>query len=484
MGDGEKRSVNSEYNSSKSLLVDLSPKLGLVEKEGRVATRSQNHLQSPATVSVHEAAVNNSAKPNSFKQDAVKQDAVKQDAVKQDAVKQDAVKQNTVKQDTKSKLHAPRVVASLNEEPAPADAELKGRKAVKASLLSSEKSPGKRSSNATLGLGIDKGLEGKLQTLLDDYEVADAGVVVLRLSDGKIAAAAGRILGKGRHDSSVLTPRWPAASLIKVLTADLLLSAGLNTKTKECFDGGFRRLSLRDVQRNTGGTCASLATAFGRSYNVPFARWSLRHLSVDQFQAGLANLGFRKDNKFGLNAKAYEMGAGISKLEFANVVTGFAHIPISAVHAAFLASLVARDGSSFLPSRISEPRGREVRWTTKSNAGQLKVMMRETVRNGSATTAFRKDSGAKWAVRECAGKTGSLAVKGRDLSWFVGFAPYENPQYAVASYAANEAEWRIRATYIGKQALRAAVLKSSPYRPIHDRWYRERRANREKLTVR
>ena len=50
-----------------------------------------------------------------------------------------------------------------------------------------------------------------------------------------------------------------------------------------------------------------------------------------------------------------------------------------------------------------------------------------------------------------AGKTGSLAEQGpfRDYSWFVGFAPVENPQVAVATFVMNNAQWRVRADHPG-----------------------------------
>ena len=56
-----------------------------------------------------------------------------------------------------------------------------------------------------------------------------------------------------------------------------------------------------------------------------------------------------------------------------------------------------------------------------------------------------------------AGKTGSLAdVRPfRDYSWFVGYAPADNPEVAVATVIVNERLWHARAPTVAKEALEA-----------------------------
>lgn len=61
------------------------------------------------------------------------------------------------------------------------------------------------------------------------------------------------------------------------------------------------------------------------------------------------------------------------------------------------------------------------------------------------------------------GKTGSLADKKpfRDYSWFVGFAPKEDPKIAVAAVIVNDPKWRIRATWLGREAMRLGMQNLS-----------------------
>jgi peptidoglycan glycosyltransferase len=97
--------------------------------------------------------------------------------------------------------------------------------------------------------------------------------------------------------------------------------------------------------------------------------------------------------------------------------------------------------------------------------------MIRAVKKGSARRAFLERRRPAMGRLGAGGKTGSLFIRskaGQDLSWFVGFAPADKPEIAVAAYVINGPKWRIRAPYVGREALRAALLKTSPYRPTQD----------------
>ena len=79
---------------------------------------------------------------------------------------------------------------------------------------------------------------------------------------------------------------------------------------------------------------------------------------------------------------------------------------------------------------------------------------------GTARKVFGRD---RWNRRSplndvaVAGKTGSLSDREpfRDYSWFVGFAPADNPQIAVSAVVVNERLWRIKAPFVAREALLA-----------------------------
>jgi peptidoglycan glycosyltransferase len=89
-------------------------------------------------------------------------------------------------------------------------------------------------------------------------------------------------------------------------------------------------------------------------------------------------------------------------------------------------------------------------------AAELARMMRNTVSEGTARRAFARARGPLRGI-SVAGKTGSLADAQpyRDYSWFVGYAPADRPQVAIATVVVNERLWHARAPTVAREALEA-----------------------------
>src|SRR3569832_672927 len=91
-------------------------------------------------------------------------------------------------------------------------------------------------------------------------------------------------------------------------------------------------------------------------------------------------------------------------------------------------------------------------------------MMRETVASGSATKSFRGPGGRPYLgdVR-VAGKTGTLTrnEQNRFYTWFVGFAPTDRPEVAVAALIVNTPIWRMKAPQLARDVLRAKNTKQN-----------------------
>jgi cell division protein FtsI/penicillin-binding protein 2 len=83
-------------------------------------------------------------------------------------------------------------------------------------------------------------------------------------------------------------------------------------------------------------------------------------------------------------------------------------------------------------------------------------MMRETVLHGTASRVFAR-AGRELRGVTVAGKTGSLNEQKpfRDHTWFVGYAPADEPQVVVATVVVNGPMWRVRAPWVAKEALAA-----------------------------
>ncbi len=313
--------------------------------------------------------------------------------------------------------------------------------------------------------GTDRELVMKMHRLFDDYDVPEAGVVVLDIKTGKVLAEVGHRNGQSER-AAANQARWPGASIFKIVTASALLKVGIRPEDQWCFDGGFRKLTLRDVKGKTGATCSSFATSFARSYNVPFGRWADRRLSPASLADQASKLGFGSAASLGMIAGASKRAQlPTERLEFAQAAAGFGDIELSALHGAMLASLVASGGVATEPRYDDKTKVVRQRLLPIGRAKALQAMMVKTVASGSARRAFREHGRSVMRKDGAGGKTGSLSVKGRDLSWFVGFAPADNPKVAVGAYVANHPTWRIRATYVGREALRSAIYGTTPYRP-------------------
>jgi cell division protein FtsI/penicillin-binding protein 2 len=93
---------------------------------------------------------------------------------------------------------------------------------------------------------------------------------------------------------------------------------------------------------------------------------------------------------------------------------------------------------------------------TKETADQLSTMLLTTVTKGTSRKAFHDRRGRPLlASINVAAKTGS--INGTDpaghYSWFAAYAPVEDPQIALVALIINQDKWKIKASYLGEQAL-------------------------------
>jgi penicillin-binding protein A len=92
----------------------------------------------------------------------------------------------------------------------------------------------------------------------------------------------------------------------------------------------------------------------------------------------------------------------------------------------------------------------------------LTMMMVETVANGSAYKSFHDASGRAFLPGiEVAGKTGTLTrhKENRHYTWFIGFAPVDKPEVAVAALVVNTPTWHIKGPELARDVLRSYFAK-------------------------
>lgn len=315
-------------------------------------------------------------------------------------------------------------------------------------------------SQGETALTIDPSLQEQLTRIMKDYQVPYGAAVVMEPSTGRVLALAEH--SQAQPDVRGLTTRavFPAASIFKIVTGSALLEVGVSPDEESCFHGGKRRLSerlLEDSERD--GACYSLAAAMGKSANVIFGKMTKKYLAADALRRMAARLRFNRPIPFPIPTDISLASIPEEEFELAETGAGFGNVYLSPLHGAALAAASAtgvwRDPLIFEPSPdVAPPPEEQVLSPEVQRA--LTDMLEQTVTNGTARRIFRERG---FRVEGAVGKTGTLADKNpfRDYSWFVGFAPKDNPRVAVAAVIVNDPLWRIRATWLGREAMRLAL---------------------------
>jgi penicillin-binding protein A len=311
-------------------------------------------------------------------------------------------------------------------------------------------------------LTLEPHLQKSMEKLLRMFRPVGAAVVALDPKTGKVLALAE--YGEG----TATRPLYPAASVFKIITGAALLEKGISPTSETCYHGGMHRLVGKLLEDKPGldRRCLSLSMALAKSANVVFAKMAVKHLDAEDLRKSAEKFLF---NRPIFDQPVEQSPAQIPEngLDFAKVASGFGEVKLSPMHAALIAAAVGNGGVAMEPSMIDSVDGVSVdptgsmRLMNPETAGSLRDMMKLTVSQGTATSSFRDRRRNALGKIEVAGKTGSLSNhKGpfKDYSWFVGFAPADDPKIAVAAVVVNGLKWRIHAPYIAREALKAYLV--------------------------
>lgn len=325
-------------------------------------------------------------------------------------------------------------------------------------------------------LTVDKDLQSHIRSLFARYDVPQGGLVAIDPKTGRVLAYVGYEAGKGESASVVTDPGPPAASVFKIVTASALVDAGVKSSTSVCYGGGMRGLVQADLvdSPKRDRWCATLADALGYSINAVFAKLADRHIDEARMAQYVSAFGFGQRLPFDLPATPSPADVPDSRLERARMAAGFWHSQLSPLHGALLASTIANDGQmpyAAIVDRIENGTGETLYQHTPRNFRQVLPrqtarttgeMMTNTVTKGTAKKAFWDSRGRPFlpGIR-VAGKTGTLSRYNphRTYNWWVGYAPVDDPQIAVAALVVNEPKWRIKASYVAKEALREYLVR-------------------------
>ncbi len=337
---------------------------------------------------------------------------------------------------------------------------------------------------ATLGhdravLSVSPRLQPALEKLLADQRVPVGAAVLMEPRTGRVLALAEHV-EKGPRAHVALQPFAPAASVFKIVTSAALLDRGIGPDSEVCFHGGKHRIQkalLADDPRRDR-RCLTLSSALGKSANVVFAKLAGRDLSAEILRAEAERFLFNVAIPFAWPVEPSPAPISDDPFELATTAAGFGPVRLSPLHGALMAALVA-NGGTFVPPRVVDevagvaapPPGEARQVIRPEVAAALARMMQTTVTEGTARKIFRRDRLARRSpLREVtvAGKTGSLSERDpfRDYSWFVGFAPVDDPQIAVAVAVVNDRIWHVKAPFVAHEALKAYFAEDGSLRGL------------------
>jgi hypothetical protein len=270
------------------------------------------------------------------------------------------------------------------------------------------------------------------------------------------------------------TGTYPAASLIKVVTAAAALEHAPGAAKRPCrFDGSPYRLTPQRVHPPKRGTEVSLSKALATSNNQCFAQLAVNSIGP----AGMLDV-IRRFGLLEVPAPAHAAGEaddpGEDEFALGRLGCGLAGCRITPLHAARLAGTLA-DGRLDAPrwmSRVVDGSGRDLplpagaesrRVLSETLAASMREMMVETTVRGTARRAFHPRGRPLIPGVRVAGKTGSLsgrAPAGR-YEWFIGVAPAERPRIAVAVVVVQGSVWHRSASQVSAQVFRELFCSES-----------------------
>jgi len=320
---------------------------------------------------------------------------------------------------------------------------------------------------------LDAELMKQVFSVLKRGRVALGNVVVMEPESGRVLAYASTDL-----DRFPPTRSYPAASLVKVITAAAALDRAPDTARLPCrYRGSPYRLTPSRIDPPSNGNTVSLRRALATSNNQCFAQLAVHALGARPLLEALGRFGWLRSP-----APAHAAGladAGEQRYDVGRLGCGLAGSRITPLHAVQLASTLAH-GELVAPrwiERVLDGEGRNLpvpetalprRVLAPKLSAELRDMLVDTTRSGTARRAFRGRGGRPLlGPIAVAGKTGSLSGKDPDgrYEWFIGVAPADEPRIAVATVLVQDHLWWRNASQVAADVLKIVFCSREGCRP-------------------
>ncbi len=250
--------------------------------------------------------------------------------------------------------------------------------------------------------------------------------------------------------------RYMPGSTFKVITTGIGLEAGvLSRETSFPNERQWVPPQTNDpIQNYNGSLCGGgMADVFRRSCNIPFAKTAVE-LGVDRFVSGTEAWGIGEQVPIDLPRAATSTIGNTENLDQTLpllAIRGFGQSEDQMVplHMAMVASAVANDGQMMVPYVVEatfDSAGRELSratpevWKTPISLETAELetqFMIGVVESGTASCCVNLDGGIQAAMKTGTAELGLASNPDLSHAWIIGFAPAENPQFAISVVLTN-----------------------------------------------
>ncbi len=287
---------------------------------------------------------------------------------------------------------------------------------------------------------------------------------------------------QGTADDSPLINRvtygmYPPGSTFKTITLASSLQNIPGVKTRTFEDNGKlvfnESYSMSNANNASYGTL-DLKNAFKVSSNVVFGSLAME-LGNDKLKKTAEDFGFNNSIKATGFSIAKSQFPTLKSYETGNIAQsgiGQGSVLATPIQMALVASTIANDGDMAQPtlvSKVVDKDGNTVKTiSTTLNRNIIKNSDAATIKDYMKNLVDSKvdSSWSYFQGTDAAGKTGTAdyvladGTNAKPHSWFIGFAPADNPKIAVAVIVENGGYGSVAAAQVAGQIIRADVINN------------------------
>jgi cell division protein FtsI/penicillin-binding protein 2 len=352
-------------------------------------------------------------------------------------------------------------------------------------LLQAGEAEGALPGGNRVALTLNPELQAQVFDLFRRFDPAYGVFAAMEPDTGRVLALVGYRRGGESDPWLALKAIYPAASLIKVITASAAIERGnVSPEDEISYRGGIYGISRRGIHARDGRGVPkmTLEEAIARSANAVFGKVAVNNVGGPALGEYLAKFGFGQPVPFDLPVETSRAEVPREEYELARTGAGFGEVYVSPLHMAMIMSSLASGGAMprpILVDRVEDKDGHALfesepsKWrdtVLPETANAVLQMMIKTVEVGTSRRAFgTPEKTPLLQDMDVAGKTGSLSgwTPPVHFEWFAGVAPVGAPRLALAALVVNDGRWKIKGSYVGKEAFNAYFGYPSTAPPVY-----------------